>query len=1363
MKKIISALLVTALLFSAMLPTFEIFATEGNPTSFTADFTTTDVWTGMTGAVNIASGWFGAEKGFNDCTSGWENAKGTVTTVQAFDFGSVFDMQFSLYTYYANGNKNNVHEDFYVAVGGFSLAICDFQTRLKLSFNDQEIPGTLTAKADIAYPAGGIRDYDYTVHIEPGNIVIESDLLKFTADFSDFESVDNAAVSLTINETWQISKEHFYNLSAAADLRTAEIGDVNADGERNAADLTALRQYLLGVEGNLVWRFGDLNGDSKRDIRDLVNLKKLLARTDNASFFIADFTTTDGWNGMTDAINTADGWFGSKNKFNGCTNGWDNPKGSIYTNARFDFGNALTAEFSLYTRFPNSNPVTDSMDVLIGDFTISISAYQNQISLLYGDETIASVWNEIYNYDSDAKTKYNYQVYLAPGAIQIVQYNDTVPLLILDSDFADFAPMNNVRIGLTDNETWQIHEAHFGALSVTAVEPNPNAFTADFSSAEYWSGSRTDLINTVPMWFGTQRGVFGNTNDWENAKGEITAKTAVDLGFAFHAEFQVFTQYRNSAAGSEFEAYAVNIGAFRFVVLGHQDGLKVTYNGTDLGGTVVPNKTLSGAKTCTYQVDVKPGSVTVVSDAFTYTADFSDYSAVNNAAITLEVCETWHLGSGHITDFTVEKEEASYHTAAIESGTVGGTVTLDKTVANAGDTVIVTVSPAEGYMLSANGLAYREIDSQTEVSILTAADDSGSKFSFIMPDYDIVITAAFVETAETELSVSAVSYQVNCSDTAAADGIVVTTRLASAAMKTGSVQHQGKTYQITDFGLLKAAADSVGGELLPDTADCEVLSAIDGVELQTESYMDYLTAFQAESWSQSYAIRPYVTLTDAADNSVSAFGETTEISMNQASGLVPEYSVTASYVVNNGEKYYIIHNGQPYLTSGVQAQLNRYILSVQPDTQTEFDTYLRPMFAAAAELEYDTLVYMMPWRGFELKKDQYNFELIRMLYACADEYDLNIQLVWGGSDVCGGYWTWVPDYIRSDTSTYSLYGDTEAINYADPDLIWREKKAFSALLEALYRYDTACRTVCIQLENEPNAGIDGVPDSTSAAEVEEKTWVGQAEAVKSLINELAILAHTGAYHCVTRVNYVAYNCYFNGIHNSDPIDLLYSTAVDMVGFSNYGNLNYDIRALQNLRVSGNVPHVAESSGSSPQAAAKMIYAATNGGGLLQYELFYITGYSGNSCVLKPDGSYRDGSDGDNITTELISINKMLASLGSCMATLPYENMTAFNLAQSPECNEQAVIVGAEINYTCVSSESLGGVGMAICADDGVYYLYHSRGEAVYRISGKTVLSASIGCYENGIWVEKRAVDAADTIVFTASDALNGYVCRMITE
>ena len=214
-KRITTLFLSFSLILSTVLPVVAQDDT-GNATSFTADFTAAS--TQWEGDLTSQLGYTPSKKTEVGATTygnagGWNNAKGSISTKDKFDFGEKFDAEFSLYTRYRNGDKNGTTEDFYVSIGKLKIAICDFQTRIEVYYDGTKLTGTNEAKADITYPSDKVRDYTYAVHVENGNITIESDLIKHTATIDNFVAVNDAKIEVTINETSAIHEEFFGSLT----------------------------------------------------------------------------------------------------------------------------------------------------------------------------------------------------------------------------------------------------------------------------------------------------------------------------------------------------------------------------------------------------------------------------------------------------------------------------------------------------------------------------------------------------------------------------------------------------------------------------------------------------------------------------------------------------------------------------------------------------------------------------------------------------------------------------------------------------------------------------------------------------------------------------------------------------------------------------------------------------------------------------------------------------------------------------------------------------------------------------------------------------------------------------------------------
>ena len=103
------------------------------------------------------------------------------------------------------------------------------------------------------------------------------------------------------------------------------------------------------------------------------------------------------------------------------------------------------------------------------------------------------------------------------------------------------------------------------------------------------------------------------------------------------------------------------------------------------------------------------------------------------------------LGMLPAAAFATEVEDAATYTIAIREDITGGTVTADKEAAAAGETVTITVTPAEGY--TATQVGYWTVDedgTEGKVNEVVAAE---GVYSFVMPESNVEIGAAFQNQA----------------------------------------------------------------------------------------------------------------------------------------------------------------------------------------------------------------------------------------------------------------------------------------------------------------------------------------------------------------------------------------------------------------------------------------------------------------------------------------------------------------------------------------------------------------------------------------------------------------------------------------
>ena len=99
------------------------------------------------------------------------------------------------------------------------------------------------------------------------------------------------------------------------------------------------------------------------------------------------------------------------------------------------------------------------------------------------------------------------------------------------------------------------------------------------------------------------------------------------------------------------------------------------------------------------------------------------------------------LGMLPAAALAAEAEEAAAYTIAVREDITGGTVTADKQTAAAGETVTITVAPAEGYTTTQVGYwTLAEDGTEGKVTEVTAAE---GVYTFVMPESNVEIGAAF--------------------------------------------------------------------------------------------------------------------------------------------------------------------------------------------------------------------------------------------------------------------------------------------------------------------------------------------------------------------------------------------------------------------------------------------------------------------------------------------------------------------------------------------------------------------------------------------------------------------------------------------
>ena len=237
--------------------------------------------------------------------------------------------------------------------------------------------------------------------------------------------------------------------------------------------------------------------------------------------------------------------------------------------------------------------------------------------------------------------------------------------------------------------------------------------------------------------------------------------------------------------------------------------------------------------------------------------------------------------------------------------------------------------------------------------------------------------------------------------------------------------------------------------------------------------------------------------------------------------------MVVSEIVNKDGKAYIEYKGRPYLMYGVQIRTD------EAEEIANSESELEQNFSKAAELGFRSVMLPLRWRSFETENGVYDFKRLDSYIVWADKYDLDIHLLWFGSNVCGRQKS-LPAFILGDTEAYKRI-DGEYIDLSNNALLIKEKAALGQILNRLYKKDLNRRTAVIQIENEPDYG---------------SKWQNQYNDCLRYINELGMLVKKSRYSVVTRVNITA-NAELKT--NNVPEDILALDGIDAVGVDIYIN------------------------------------------------------------------------------------------------------------------------------------------------------------------------------------------------------------------
>ncbi len=448
--------------------------------------------------------------------------------------------------------------------------------------------------------------------------------------------------------------------------------------------------------------------------------------------------------------------------------------------------------------------------------------------------------------------------------------------------------------------------------------------------------------------------------------------------------------------------------------------------------------------------------------------------------------------------------------------------------------------------------------------------------------------------------------------------------------------------------------------------------------------------------------------------------------------------IEVSRIVSNSEDVtYIEVEEQPFLYIGSQIRVDAFM-------NTDKYTYdqIKPFFAKAAELGVTCVQIPLEWKDVELEEGVFDFTYIDKILGFANEYDLKVEFLWFGTNMCGDTHSYtVPDYILSDGLTYpkfdairtgeywNYYGILWRLDFNDTDLLEKEANALTQCMEYVYEWDRHNEAkhplIGMQILNEPDIfyrwRIEQYQVQTLDGDL--MTYEEGIQKVNDSLDYLGKAVKACDYRIYTRVNFASSTNSDslgsgNGIYSGDDVkvppqwaqDIYNLEGIDVVGDDSYRSNLIDIKGIINMygeKLPGNFSHISENDGSYTNTPSLILTSIQGEGGYSMYDLvtspFYIR--HGSSGV--DQGITYINEAGDLINREHFDSTKNLIAsvkkLGSLAVTTRKENFIAFNInSNNPENSITQSIQTEHVlaNFTT----NTRAIGYLVSTDDYLYVL-----------------------------------------------------------
>ncbi len=452
----------------------------------------------------------------------------------------------------------------------------------------------------------------------------------------------------------------------------------------------------------------------------------LKAREDSSDFGEFEYILGDIIEfGFTGTAGSKDGSWWEMEYSNDGGNSWsgvhvDFKQGYTITDATTDENGSITApEYSVAGEtvtlnvFPVDGYELDALTVMNGETPVEVS--NNSFTMPAGDVTVSATFKE-----KVAVQKYKIEI-LKPDTD-----SDTTVTGTVTSDVSEAAEGDTVQLTAIPAEDYKLQR-------VVVIYTVPT----DTGYKDVYMDVNNDLSFTMPAYDVRVKSYFEPVV----IEPKITSLDVTIDGVKYDSSN---TSAENPAIIYSDSTYSVNVTGTDFDKLDMSQGTNnpsVKY-AKGYAAFVSPDWTVDASlNTATYTItSMNPLKDTSTAFEIGYA---SKEDAINGSS------ERNYHGSGVYIVY-VDSKKPVYYNVTIADGITGGTVSVDKTTAKQGETVTVTVAPADGYQIGTVTVK----DAEDNIVEFTETGAASGVYKFTMPASAVTVTASFEKLSTTSADIA---------------------------------------------------------------------------------------------------------------------------------------------------------------------------------------------------------------------------------------------------------------------------------------------------------------------------------------------------------------------------------------------------------------------------------------------------------------------------------------------------------------------------------------------------------------------------------------------------------------------------------